>query len=172
MGEAGADPAGEGRVVAGPAADDERGVQIVPPDDALIAEHMAAAPPADRVPRDSSRVSAADADLVAGYIERAGCLRDPEARSEISIALTPMHGVGGAVALEAVGARDLGIAERPHDLRGELLDLEGLGTALGIDVVAASVDLTRERGAVALCRNVFADLPAPPQWLTDSVGDP
>ena len=79
--------------------DDERGVQIVPPDDALIAEHMAAAPPADRVPRDSSRVSAADADLVAGYIERAGCLRDPEARSEISIALTPMHGVGLDTAL-------------------------------------------------------------------------
>ena len=85
-----------GRAVA---AADERGVQIVPPDDALIAEHIAAAPPADRVPRDSSRVSAADADLVAGYIERAGCLRDSEARSPISIALTPMHGVGLDTAL-------------------------------------------------------------------------
>ncbi|RLY91722.1 phospho-sugar mutase [Kocuria tytonicola] len=74
--------------------DDERGVQIVAPDDARIAERIAAAPPADEVPRDPESVSTADDALVTDYVRRAASLRGPEEGADVSIALTPMHGVG------------------------------------------------------------------------------
>ena len=74
--------------------DDERGVQIVAPDDARIAERIAAAPPADEVPRDPEAVSTADDALVTDYVRRAASLRGSEEGADISIALTPMHGVG------------------------------------------------------------------------------
>lgn len=89
-----------GRAVSG---DDERGVQIVPPDDARIAERIAAAPPADEVPRTPAAVGAVDDALVTGYVRHAASLRaDAGTPSELSIALTPMHGVGLGTALRVL----------------------------------------------------------------------
>ncbi|RKQ33637.1 phospho-sugar mutase [Kocuria tytonis] len=80
-----------GRAVA---TDDEKGVQIVPPDDARIAERIAATPAADEVPRDPESVTTADAALVTDYVDRAASLRTSADSGDITIALTPMHGVG------------------------------------------------------------------------------
>ncbi len=83
----------------GRAADEDgRGVQIVPPADAEIAARIAAAPPADEVPRSTDGIEAAGADVVQAYVDRAASLRGdpaPATPSPIRIVLTPMHGVGG-----------------------------------------------------------------------------
>ncbi len=80
----------------GRAADpDGRGVQIVPPADAGIAERIAAAPPADEVPRDTARIEPAPAQVVVDYIARMASHRDPAVPSTVRVVLTPMHGVGG-----------------------------------------------------------------------------
>ncbi|GAA2513696.1 phospho-sugar mutase [Kocuria salsicia] len=89
-----------GRAVAG---DDEKGVQIVPPDDARIAERIAAAPFADEVPRDPGAVTTADDAVLDGYVRRAASLRAGEGGGQdISIALTAMHGVGLGTALRVL----------------------------------------------------------------------
>lgn len=43
--------------------------------------------------------------------------------------------------------------------------------ALGIDVVAAAVTLTRQRGASALCRDVFRRVPGEGRWETVLLAD-
>ena len=43
--------------------------------------------------------------------------------------------------------------------------------ALGIDVVEAAVTLTRQRGASALCRDVFDALPGEGRWATALLAD-
>lgn len=43
--------------------------------------------------------------------------------------------------------------------------------ALGIDVVDTAVQLTRERGAMALQRDIFADLPGEGRWRTALLAD-
>jgi phosphomannomutase len=74
------------------------GIQIISPTDTEIETAMAAAPPADQIAR--TPVAAADTDLVARYIERAAGAR--RSSGSVRVALTPLHGVGGAVAVETL----------------------------------------------------------------------
>lgn len=75
------------------------GIQIVSPTDREIEAAMAAAPPADQIGR--APVEPARTDLVRRYLERAGGLR--RGTGSVRVALTPLHGVGGPVAVEALG---------------------------------------------------------------------
>lgn len=79
--------------------DSQVGAQITAPHDRLIAEAIAAAPPADEVPRDDSRIRRLGPGVLEDYLDRAASLArvsDPAARGGLRIALTPLHGVGGA----------------------------------------------------------------------------
>ena len=76
----------------------EGGVQIVSPTDHQIETAMASAPPADRIAR--KPVEPGDTDLVERYIERAAAVR--RGAGSVRVALTPLHGVGGAVAVETL----------------------------------------------------------------------
>ncbi len=82
------------------------GVQIVAPTDSAIETAIAGAPFADQIPREP--VTSADASLVERYIDRAARLR--RSRDPVRVALTALHGVGGAVAvqtLQRAGVRDV-----------------------------------------------------------------
>ncbi|OBF12456.1 phosphomannomutase [Mycobacterium sp. ACS4054] len=74
------------------------GIQIVPPTDREIEAAMAAAPPADEIGR--GPVQPAATDLVERYIARAAAVR--RGTGTVRVALTPLHGVGGVVAVEAL----------------------------------------------------------------------
>ncbi|KAA1250893.1 phospho-sugar mutase [Mycobacterium simiae] len=74
------------------------GIQIISPTDRRIEAAMAAAPPADQIAR--TPVGPARTDLVDRYIERAAGVR--RSTGSVRVALTPMHGVGGAVAVETL----------------------------------------------------------------------
>ncbi|BBY22443.1 phosphomannomutase PmmB [Mycobacterium stomatepiae] len=74
------------------------GIQIISPTDTEIETAMATAPSVDRIAR--TPVAPADTDLVARYIERAAGVR--RATGSVRVALTPLHGVGGAVAVETL----------------------------------------------------------------------
>ncbi|SOX52462.1 phospho-sugar mutase [Mycobacterium ahvazicum] len=74
------------------------GIQIISPTDTEIETAMATAPPADQIARQP--VAPAGTDLVARYIERAAGVR--RTTGSVRVALTPLHGVGGAVAVETL----------------------------------------------------------------------
>lgn len=74
------------------------GLQIVSPVDAEIEAAIATAPPADEIPRRA--VPPSGAELVRRYLERASSVR--RASGSVRVALTPMHGVGGDYALDAL----------------------------------------------------------------------
>jgi phosphomannomutase len=74
------------------------GIQIVSPTDRQIEAAMATAPPADQIPR--GPVEFADTDLLERYIRRAAGVR--RSAGSVRVALTPLHGVGGAVAVETL----------------------------------------------------------------------
>jgi phosphomannomutase len=74
------------------------GMQIISPTDRQIEAAMPAAPPADQIAR--RHVQPAHTDLVDRYIERASTVR--HTGGSIRVALTPLHGVGGAVAVETL----------------------------------------------------------------------
>jgi phosphomannomutase len=74
------------------------GIQIVSPADRQIETAMAVAPLADQITREP--VEPADTDLVERYIERAAGVR--RSTGSVRVALTPLHGVGGAVAVETL----------------------------------------------------------------------
>ena len=74
------------------------GIQIVSPTDLAIETAMAAAPFADRIAREP--VEPADRGLIEHYIERAARVR--RSAGSVRVALTPLHGVGGAVAVETL----------------------------------------------------------------------
>ncbi len=76
------------------------GAQIVPPDDRLIEAAIRDAPPAVSVPVAPGAVPLAD---VSGYVARIATLPRGVAR-DLRVVLTPMHGVGGETALEALRA--------------------------------------------------------------------
>ena len=79
------------------------GMQIVPPSDREIETAMASAP-ADIA---RSEVSPVDTDLEYDYVHRAAGVR--RATGDVRVALTPMHGVGGEVALHVL--REAGITD-------------------------------------------------------------
>ncbi len=74
------------------------GIQIVSPTDRQIETAMADAPFADEIARES--VEPADTGLVERYVQRAARVR--RSSGPVRVALTPLHGVGGAVALETL----------------------------------------------------------------------
>lgn len=74
------------------------GIQIVSPTDREIESAMAGAPPADEIAR--TPVEPVRTDLVERYIERAAGVR--RAAGSVRVALTALHGVGGAVAVETL----------------------------------------------------------------------
>src|SRR5262245_20934226 len=76
------------------------GAQIVPPDDGLIETAIRNAPAAISVP---AMAGALPIDDVSAYVTRAATLPNGIAR-DLRVVLTPMHGVGGATALEALRA--------------------------------------------------------------------
>jgi phosphomannomutase len=76
------------------------GAQIVPPDDTLIEAGIRSAPAAVSVPLTDGAVPLTD---VAGYVARLATLPRGTARA-LRVVLTPMHGVGGATAVEALHA--------------------------------------------------------------------
>lgn len=76
----------------------EGGVQIVSPTDRRIETAMAAALPADRIAR--KPVAPAETGLVERYIERAAAVR--RGAGSVRVALTALHGVGGAVVVETL----------------------------------------------------------------------
>lgn len=146
--------------------DDERGVQIVPPDDAHIAARIAAAPPANEVPRDGPVVEWTDDSLVDGYVARAASLRGSDEPSDVRIVLTPMHGVGGETAvrvLERAGFPNVTVVPEqaqpdpefptvvfPNPEEPGAMDLAmELGSAENADVVIA-LDPDADRCAIAI----------------------
>lgn len=74
------------------------GIQIISPTDRDIESAMAAAPPADQIPREP--VEPARTDLVRRYIERAAAVR--RGTGPARVALTALHGVGGEVAVQTL----------------------------------------------------------------------
>lgn len=74
------------------------GLQIVSPTDRDIELAIMSAPPADQISR--AEVPASDADLLRAYVERAATVR--RGAGSVRVALTPMHGVGGEFALDAL----------------------------------------------------------------------
>ncbi|OBA63501.1 phosphomannomutase [Mycobacterium sp. 1100029.7] len=74
------------------------GIQIISPVDTEIESAMAAAPADDRISR--KPLLPKDSDLVERYIARAAAVR--RGTGSVRVALTPLHGVGGAVAVETL----------------------------------------------------------------------
>ncbi|KAA1433059.1 phospho-sugar mutase [Mycolicibacter arupensis] len=76
------------------------GIQIVSPIDTEIEDAMADAPPADTIAR--RPVTPTGDELLARYIARAATVR--RSRTGVRVTLTPLHGVGGKVAVAALRA--------------------------------------------------------------------
>jgi phosphomannomutase len=74
------------------------GAQLAPPSDAEIEAAIAAAPGAVAIP---TADTATEVDVTEAYLERAARLPRGTARA-LRIALTPLHGVGGATAVHAL----------------------------------------------------------------------
>jgi phosphomannomutase len=96
----------------GRAADDAgRGAQIVPPADVRIQDRIAdieAEPPHPRVPGADASWTLLGDDIEEAYVRAVADIlpRDPDSlarRASLRIVLTPVHGVGGATALAALG---------------------------------------------------------------------
>ncbi|GLY27841.1 phospho-sugar mutase [Kineosporia sp. NBRC 101731] len=80
------------------------GAQIVPPMDDLIAHQIAAAPPAIDVPMATDGWEPIGPSIVDEYLASVGAVLTPGSAREISIVLTPLHGVGGDTAVRAFAA--------------------------------------------------------------------
>lgn len=74
------------------------GLQIISPADREVEAAITRAPHADQIRR--AQVAPGGADIVAAYLERAATVR--RAAGAVRVALTPMHGVGGEFALDAL----------------------------------------------------------------------
>lgn len=74
------------------------GFPIVSPTDTEIEQAMAEAPPADEIERQP--VTPSGVDEVQRYVERAARIR--HTHGPVRVALTPLHGVGGEFALDAL----------------------------------------------------------------------
>ncbi|OUC76368.1 phospho-sugar mutase [Gordonia lacunae] len=93
----------------GRASDDAgRGVQIISPADADIADRIAQAPPADEVPRDSTAVIHLDDEIVRTYVQRTAAARPDSGPSPVRVVVTPLHGVGGGVARDVLRQAGIG----------------------------------------------------------------
>ena len=90
-----------GRVVTGAG----QGAQIVPPADSAIAAAIARVPSVASVPRATSGWTTLGDDVVDAYAAAAAAVApggDAAARAALTVVLTPLHGVGGAVAQDVL----------------------------------------------------------------------
>ncbi|QRY84468.1 phospho-sugar mutase [Tsukamurella tyrosinosolvens] len=97
------------------------GAQLVSPADAEIEGLIAAAPAAKDVDRSPVPADPRATEVVAAYLDRVSSLR-PAPGVPLRIALTPMHGVGGKVAVEALrrsGFDDVHVVEQQFAPDGE-----------------------------------------------------
>lgn len=97
------------------------GAQLVSPADAEIEGLIAAAPAAKDVDRSPVPADPRATEVVAAYLDRVSSLR-PAPGVPLRIALTPMHGVGGKVAVEALrrsGFDDVHVVEQQFTPDGE-----------------------------------------------------
>lgn len=78
-----------------------RGAQIVPPADAGIAAAITLAPPAIRVAISPDGWQVLGEDAVQAYLAGVAALTDRSAPPDVDIVLTPLHGVGGDLAVKA-----------------------------------------------------------------------
>ncbi|WP_407318576.1 phospho-sugar mutase [Isoptericola halotolerans] len=156
-----------GRVVT----DAGQGAQIVPPHDALIAERIAAAGPADGVPRAQDGWTVLGHDVVDAYLASvrgvgASTATAPEAADRLRVVTTSLHGVGGrtlARALAGAGFSQVVPVEEqgypdpdfpsvsfPNPEEPGALDMAlGLAVDTGADLVIAN-DPDADRCAVAV----------------------
>jgi phosphomannomutase len=81
----------------------EGGFPIVPPVDEEIERAVAEAPYADEIPR--RPIVPSGVEMVQHYVERAARVR--RTHGSVRVALTPMHGVGGEFAMDALAAAGL-----------------------------------------------------------------
>ncbi|MFH5822203.1 phospho-sugar mutase [Georgenia sp. AZ-5] len=79
-----------------------QGAQIVPPYDARIAEKIAAVGPANEVALAESGWEVLGPEVREAYLRRVVSLLPARHTRDVRIVLTPMHGVGGATAAEAL----------------------------------------------------------------------
>jgi phosphomannomutase len=77
------------------------GTQIVPPADAEISTHIDAVGPVLDVPRGHDGETLGD-DVLSAYLADVVALVGADSPREVSIAYTPLHGVGGDVVVEAL----------------------------------------------------------------------
>ncbi|MDJ0395900.1 phospho-sugar mutase [Rhodococcus sp. G-MC3] len=121
------------------------GAQLVPPADREIEAEIAAIGPAVDVPR--TFVSPGGSDITARYLDRLPALVRSTERG-IRIALTPLHGVGGEVALTALrglGFHDIHLVEAQFEPDPEFPTVafpnpEEPGAADALLALAAEVD--------------------------------
>ncbi|APT91875.1 phosphomannomutase [Corynebacterium phocae] len=95
-----------GRVATG----DAEGVQLISPADKEIAAMIDAAPYADEITRDSQNIE--HVDTRADYIDRAVKLVGP--KTDITVALTAMHGVGAAIGEEVLNRAGFNVSLVPE----------------------------------------------------------
>ena len=93
------------KVYLGPALGGEAGggAQIIPPVDGEIESAIRAVGPLANVPLGSPGERVGE-EVVASYVREAAALVDPAASRDLTIAYTPLHGVGAEVALAAFAA--------------------------------------------------------------------
>jgi phosphomannomutase len=89
-----------GRELGGPAGD---GAQIVPPADAGIEAAIRAIGPIADIPLGSAG-TLVDEKTIEGYARSAAAVLDADGPRDLTVAYTPMHGVGGATLLAAFAA--------------------------------------------------------------------
>ncbi|HZI97693.1 MAG TPA: phospho-sugar mutase [Actinomycetales bacterium] len=80
----------------------EGGGQIVPPTDADIAARIAAVGSVAEVPRPDDGWRVLGDDVHDRYLDEAAAVAKPGGPRDVSIVLTPLHGVGGASVVEAL----------------------------------------------------------------------
>jgi phosphomannomutase len=153
-----------GRVVT----DAGQGAQIVPPYDAAIAAEIARVPSVASVPRAAGGWRVLGPDVLDAYVASvvAPVTVEPDAARRLRIVVTPLHGVGGAVAervLRAAGFSDVNLVPEqadpdpdfpsvafPNPEESGAIDLAvGMAGDMGADLVIAN-DPDADRCAVAL----------------------
>ncbi|SDQ11626.1 phospho-sugar mutase [Quadrisphaera sp. DSM 44207] len=163
----------------------EGGSQIVPPADQRIAAAIAAAGPLAGVPRPDAGWEVLGDDVLEDYLAAAARQPGPGAQEQppagLRIVLTPLHGVGGAVAREALrraGFPDVAVVPEqaepdpdfptvafPNPEEPGAIDLAlALARERGADLVLA-VDPDADRCAVAVPDEEAAGGPVP-GWRT------
>lgn len=80
----------------------EDGAQIVPPADAAIATRIAAVGELADVPRPDDGWTLLGDDVHESYLDAAAAVATPGTPRDLSVVLTPLHGVGGETAREAL----------------------------------------------------------------------